>query len=82
MNLENTRKGEGMKEKSSTCHESGAKLLPVCAICHLIPRNGIGGGIRLKKSFICSDCETEIANLTADQEVYEEMIEKIKMILK
>lgn len=61
---------------------SGGKLLPVCSICQQVPTAGIRGGMKIKKSFICQSCETEIVNLTVGSAHYAEILDKIKAIIK
>lgn len=77
-----TKAGKPMEEKSADHNGSGAKLFPVCAICGQIPKKGIRGGIRLKKGFICSSCETEIVGLTTETYLYDQIKDKIKAIIK
>jgi hypothetical protein len=57
-------------------------LLPRCTICSQVPRGGIRGGIKLKKAFICTQCEQEIANVDVGSANYQVLLEKIKRILK
>lgn len=57
-------------------------LLPRCTICNQVPREGIWGGIKLKKAFICTQCEQEIANADVSSNNYQILLEKIKGILK
>ncbi|HNX28892.1 MAG TPA: sigma factor G inhibitor Gin [Syntrophomonadaceae bacterium] len=61
---------------------SDIKLLPICSICQRVPKNGIRGGIRIKKGFICHYCEEEMASLRVESPLYEEIKEKIKAIIK
>jgi len=57
-------------------------LLPRCRICNQVPREGIRGGIRLKKAFICTKCEQELAHIDVGSVNYQYILEKIKEILK
>ncbi len=59
-----------------------AIILPRCRICNQVPKEGIRGGIKLKKAFICTHCEQEIANVDVGSENYQILLEKIKTILK
>ena len=59
-----------------------AILLPRCTICNQVPKEGIRGGIKLKKAFICTQCEQEIANVDVGSANYQILLEKIKRILK
>lgn len=62
--------------------ERKGKILPNCYLCGEVPENGIMGGLKLKKAFICKKCEQEIVRLRIDSPLYEEFKEKIKKILR
>lgn len=57
-------------------------LLPRCSICDKVPEEGIRGGFKIKKSFICKECELAIINMDITASNYGKLIEKIKNILK
>jgi hypothetical protein len=59
-----------------------AVLLPRCQICNQVPKDGIRGGIRVKRSFICTRCEQDITNVDVGSAYYQLILEKIKKILK
>ncbi len=59
-----------------------ALLLPRCHICNQVPKEGIRGGIRVKKAFICNRCEQAITNVDVGSAYYHILLEKIKKILK
>ena len=59
-----------------------AIILPRCQICSQVPKGGIRGGIKLKKAFICTQCEQEIANVEVGTAYYQILLDKIKKILK
>jgi superfamily II helicase len=59
-----------------------ANILPRCTICNQIPKEGIRGGIKLKKAFICTRCEQDIANVDVGSASYQILLEKIKRILR
>ena len=57
-------------------------LLPRCYFCGEVPPGGIRGGIKVKKAFICIKCEKEIVSLQVGTPGYDELLEKIKQVLK
>lgn len=57
-------------------------LLPRCYFCSEVPPEGIRGGIKLKKAFICRRCEKEIVSLQVGAPGYQELLEKLKRVLK
>ncbi|PKM77479.1 MAG: hypothetical protein CVU90_06425 [Firmicutes bacterium HGW-Firmicutes-15] len=59
-----------------------AIILPRCRICSQVPKEGIRGGIKLRKAFICTQCEQEITNIDVGSANYQILLEKIKRILK
>lgn len=58
------------------------ELLPRCYFCGEVPAEGIRGGIKVKKAFICMKCEKEIVLLKVGAPGYQELMEKIKRVLK
>lgn len=69
-----------MKEKSRDSVE--CKVLPICFLCNLVPREGIASGFLFKGVFICGQCEHELINCNIDNQVkYKLAIEKIRKIL-
>lgn len=69
----------------NTCMEQEDKkgiLLPRCCFCKQVPEDGICGGIKLKKGFLCKNCEWEIINVELGSSHYQEVLEKIKNLLK
>ncbi|MCL2817434.1 MAG: sigma factor G inhibitor Gin [Clostridiales bacterium] len=56
------------------------KILPVCIICKQVPAAGIGGGIFIRKKFLCLDCEKEIAAPRHDAERYAVMVSGLRLI--
>jgi len=61
---------------------AGGILLPRCYVCNEVPAQGIHGGIRLNKSFICTGCEQRLILAEVGTAHYQKIIEKIKQILK
>jgi hypothetical protein len=59
-----------------------AIILPRCQICNQVPKDGIRGGFKLKKAFICTQCEQEIVDVDVASAYYQILLEKIKRILK
>jgi hypothetical protein len=57
-------------------------LLPRCHICSQVPAEGFRSGIRIKKAFICKQCETDIINMDMASARYELIMNKIKSIFK
>jgi hypothetical protein len=70
--------------RAHTDENSGNRgvLLPRCSLCAEVPEQGIKGGIKLKKAFICNQCEEKISHAEMDSDYYEILIEKLKDILK
>ncbi|MDD2372888.1 MAG: sigma factor G inhibitor Gin [Syntrophomonadaceae bacterium] len=65
--------------------EAGGKsitgvLLPRCHLCGEVPENGIRGGIRIRKTFICEKCESHIVSLQAGGSKYQMVLEQLKKI--
>jgi hypothetical protein len=60
----------------------GGIVLPRCRICNQVPLKGIHGGIRLKRAFICAQCEKELTYIDVGSANYQIILEKIKNILK
>ena len=56
------------------------KILPVCIVCKKVPADGIGGGIFIRKKFLCLDCEKEIAALRHDAEKYARVVGGLRLI--
>ena len=63
----------GSKEKPMT-----GILLPRCHLCGKVPEKGIRGGIRIRKTFICEQCESHIVFLQAGDSQYQTVLEQIK----
>lgn len=57
-------------------------LLPRCILCEQVPNDGIRGGIRVKRAFICTKCEQQLIQSDVSSIDYQKILEKIKMILK
>ncbi len=53
-------------------------LLPQCLICGSTPETGICGGIRLRKHFLCNDCQVRILAAPIDDPFYDQMKEGLK----
>jgi hypothetical protein len=53
-------------------------LLPQCLICGTTPETGICGGIRLRKRFLCNDCQDRILAASIDDPFYTQMKEGLK----
>ncbi|QGU00588.1 hypothetical protein SYNTR_1994 [Candidatus Syntrophocurvum alkaliphilum] len=62
--------------------EKTAIILPVCGLCGNVPNEGLRDGIKLKKLFICTQCENDIVNLEVGSEGYERLLERIKKTFK
>jgi hypothetical protein len=72
----------GLVTPTVKLQEEGGILLPRCRVCNKVPAQGIHGGIRLRKAFICSKCEQEITCIDVGSAKYHILVEKIKIILK
>lgn len=58
------------------------KILPVCFLCNLVPKEGIRSGFFLKGFFICSRCEQDLINFNADDaESYKFILDKLRAVL-
>lgn len=58
------------------------KILPVCFLCHKVPKEGIRSGFFLKGLFICSHCERDLINSKpGDADEYFLTIAKLKKII-
>ncbi len=57
-------------------------LLPCCCFCRQVPEEGICGGIKLKKGFLCNRCEREIISVEPGSSNYQDVLDKIKNLLK
>jgi hypothetical protein len=61
---------------------SKGTLLPRCVMCDQVPPGGLRDGIRLKRAFICTQCEQKLTHSHVGSLYYQTMLEKIKAILK
>lgn len=57
------------------------KVLPRCLICGEVPAGGIRDGIKMKRGFICGECERKIIGLQPGSLEYEGIIGKLKTML-
>ena len=71
-----------MNDSESGRNKGKGVLLPRCYICGEVPEEGIRGGIKLKRAFICTRCEQDIIAADVGSSQYRRLLEKIKMILK
>lgn len=61
---------------------SASKVVPVCALCKVVPPQGMRAGFFLKGVFICSHCEADLINSKPEYHCeYQRAIAKIKSIL-
>lgn len=56
-------------------------LLPRCAICENVPAEGIAGGMKIRRAFICNQCEEKIVTMDVGSQEYHAMVSTIKSIL-
>jgi len=56
-------------------------LLPRCYLCGEVPSQGIHGGVKIRKAFICCECEQDIVNMEVGSIYYQTVINKLKEIL-
>ncbi|HHW62197.1 MAG TPA: hypothetical protein GX404_09860 [Syntrophomonadaceae bacterium] len=56
-------------------------LLPRCAICEDVPVKGIAGGMKIRRAFICNQCEQKIVTMDVESQEYHAMVSTIKNIL-
>jgi hypothetical protein len=57
-----------------------ATVLPVCSFCSQVPAQGIRGGIKVGKAWLCQACEGKIIQTEVGSSDYEIMMEKIKNV--
>lgn len=57
-------------------------LLPRCSFCGNVPAEGIHGGLKLKRLFVCRECEREILTLEVGTPAYDELMKKIKSLYR
>lgn len=57
-------------------------LLPRCSFCSQVPKDGIRGGMMIRKAFICYACEQEIVNLEVGSHRYQTVVNKLKEIFR
>lgn len=55
-------------------------LLPRCHLCGNVPEKGIRGGVKIKRVFICEQCEQQIVTLQIGTDNYQYLIEELKKI--
>ncbi|SMB86978.1 Inhibitor of sigma-G Gin [Desulfonispora thiosulfatigenes DSM 11270] len=61
--------------------EKKNNLLPKCVLCEKVPQLGINDGFLLSRQFICSDCEKIILSLDYNDKKYQELVEKLRLIM-
>ncbi len=71
-----------MGHKNELAVEPRGVLLPRCTLCEQVPAGGLRDGIRIKRAFICTQCEQSLTHSDIGSIYYHIMLEKIKMILK
>ncbi len=59
-----------------------AVLLPRCVICEQVPLGGIREGIKIRGGFICSHCEKTIVAMDAGSSNYNQILHKIRTLIK
>lgn len=57
-------------------------LLPRCCICNEVPVEGICGGMKIRRNFLCQKCEEAIVKLTAETADYNEILSRIKALFR
>ena len=64
------------------CCSVGRKriLLPRCCICNEVPAEGICGGMKIKRNFLCQKCEEAIVTAYGTID-YNEILGRIKALL-
>lgn len=74
----------GMNESNETYEPKVGKnsnLLPKCVLCEQVPHLGINDGFLLSGQFICSECEKIILSLNYEDKAYQELVEKLRLIM-
>ena len=62
--------------------ETERKVLPVCALCNMVPEDGFRSGFFLKGVFICSCCENDLISCKPENSgEYKLAIAKLRKVL-
>lgn len=62
--------------------EKMGRLLPCCSVCGQVPPEGIHGGIKIKKFFLCRECERTILTVEIGSPEYEKLMYKLKKMVR
>ncbi|MGI6452666.1 MAG: sigma factor G inhibitor Gin [Syntrophomonadaceae bacterium] len=55
-------------------------VVPRCSFCHQVPEKGIRGGWKLRKIFVCQECEKKIINSEIGSPYYREVMGNLARI--
>ncbi|WP_054695263.1 sigma factor G inhibitor Gin [Syntrophomonas palmitatica] len=62
--------------------EKFGMLVPRCAICEKVPQGGIREGIKIRRGFICTNCERMIIGVDAGSNEYNQILLKLRTLIK
>jgi len=68
------------RQAMKPCYGGKTTVLPVCSFCNQVPAQGIKGGIKVGKAWLCQACELKIMLAEVGSSDYEIMLEKIKRV--
>lgn len=71
-----------MTQRPVQVDSPGGILLPRCSFCSQVPKDGIHGGMMIRKAFICYACEQEIVSLDVGSNRYQLVVNKLKEIFR
>jgi len=54
------------------------KIVPVCLICHQVPRGGIRAGIFIKGKFICDTCEKQLIEADKENDLPKDFLKNLR----
>jgi len=73
---------KGNMQALKPCYGDKATVLPVCSFCNHVPAQGIKGGIKVGKAWLCQACECKIILTEVGSSDYKIMLQKIKKVWK
>ena len=71
---------EENRQVMKPCYAGKAIVLPVCSFCSQVPAQGIKGGIKVGKAWLCEACELKIMLTEVGSSDYEILLEKIRRV--
>ena len=68
------------RQAMKPCYGDKATVLPVCSFCSQVPAQGIKGGIKVGKAWLCQACELKIILSEIGSNDYMILLEKIRKV--